>query len=1411
MKCDIGVIKNMRDGLVKGASDARVSPGAMSSEGESFELSAKLFDSLAKNVRNPGEVFQALEERKSDLSKPFQIALRRELGEEITLNVDGKPKKYYLLASNFKEDSDSVTGVRINLRLALQDDLSQVSNFVYDTSSDTSLEVLGGTVGTATGISRVLKKAAVKVINQMGMANSIQTAVKDEGDKELGETLTKMKEVDEVLGSRQSRTSDSVQGYEKLTEFVHGDIDSMKMLLGKLHVLGNSQASVGMMKYYGGLLDKMHPRFFNHLDMYLKRNSAETTGHVNLTKDRMVLDIRSRVKDTFSLSSAEVYMHEVIHTMTAWALRQEAKTTSGIRIRLNKAMKVAKQHISEKDFLEVSEDVASERDFERAKAKMQYIFNSENAAEEFMAYALTNPRLIKLTRDIKISDDKSVKEPTSVFGYVIKTFTRLLNTVLGNFGLKDNDISVYDEVNKLAFALAEVNNKHVHSLENMNPVGKMMDALADGESILSEKLEKAKNSLADTGPIEVPGADASAYKKAKFYLSFIVKGFTNPVYRGYLGIWASSLRIRPEGSLREFMGGFFERSESYRIAEKFKLLSDSLESSRNSVINASSRGILESFKTPLTEEEDVALTRVLIDTNLGALMYRRKGAKQKSHKDMIGLLSSEEARYTAEGRVKYKIKELLKKDPERAKWTVAQGVTLGYYMATNNGNSSMNTNSGNIVRGFGLNQRFPKDEKLETLVSELASITAVKYTSSRDKMLVARLIKEEPKGVKLVTDTYEGYKRTSKELLFKNNQAHMFEGHTKELFDDSVDIKTAPLSEKAALLKDGYKYAYTVPAQKGVAQKTPMAVYTTGSWGKRERLRGSVALGRDHSKGTTLSNIKRMEDPELAKALFVRDFANVFNEGVKTHDEMRNGTYNVKETDNGMIPLYNHKGEVVDYRYTMSKENKEKLLLQDVRASQVLPRSMASLQYQLQTDELNSEILLAIKADMEEGWESGEIGKDGYTEYLLIGPDSADPLAAELYAMLPDTYREFILSRDDKTLAVRRDLSRIIFGGKHIKTSDAPGMHLLPGVVKNVVDTAEGLWIELIKISKGAILLKMPIVLAVNVATNVLFQITNGATDIPQLAVDYKDSIFEVNEYVKYKREAARLEQEIIADTAALARVKNPKALQAKLKEKTTELKRVENVLKNNPSHELFAAGLYQSHVEDLDNSAMRDTNKISRAVNQRLAKLPKGVRTVGEIAYVTQNTSWYKVSQEVLQRSDMIARSVENKQKKRVEQRMVEGNVRLPMWWLEDKGEDYEKKQVLTGKEREEFLQRAEVERIRILTDNYVNYVMPNGSFEEYLNRMGVFMFTKYIKRIQPVITNTSMSNPIKSTLLIGALMAGLDMALVQDSAFLAKAFDDNGDFSFTNVIPMYSPWYHIQNVFTPAIVKDELAGGLF
>ena len=97
--------------------------------------------------------------------------------------------------------------------------------------------------------------------------------------------------------------------------------------------------------------------------------------------------------------------------------------------------------------------------------------------------------------------------------------------------------------------------------------------------------------------------------------------------------------------------------------------------------------------------------------------------------------------------------------------------------------------------------------------------------------------------------------------------------------------------------------------------------------------------------------------------------------------------------------------------------------------------------------------------------------------------------------------------------------------------------------------------------------------------------------------------------------------------------------------------------------------------------------------------------------------------------------------------------------------------------------------EALNTVLDAFVNYGKPSSSFEEYLNNMGLFMFTKYMKRIQRAVIKTGRTKPINVLLSILGQEAFLEIDDIQDQNLFTRSYM-NLDQEFTE---------HMRRVFVP------------
>lgn len=1196
--------------------------------------------------------------------------------------------------------------------------------------------------------------------------------------------------------------------------YIHGSIDHMKNTLKQLHLLGGEKASQEELDSHLELLDKMAPSFFNDMELYIKDRMAESKGMYRARR----IDIAVNNSPRFianQQSEASIYMEEVIHSMTASALHANTLESRKLKRQLAAFVESARKQITWKDFLpETSIDSVKEEN--EAKEIYQYIFNSQNSNYEFIAKGLAVPEITKAFKKIKVTEIKTKKR---LLDYVNDFFDTVLNIIRGNFTLKQKSNNVHEAISNLAFALGEINvRKNREIKEKGGFLAKVFEMMQNVDSKAALTLGKGKDKLlGNLSSKPLKDMPDGLYGRVKYVAKFIGLSIVNDSYTKAMGTLAGAYGIKANGTLREIIGGLFASDGTQRAAEFLGMQSGYIDKLRNNQIDLVITNTLSEF-TPdkqVTKVEEEALTSVIADTDLSSLFGKDSVAKKQDissttydNQTLRALLTDEKTLDRLIKNTKRALKDL---DSTHYNWHSNQATGLGIYMATHQGTPEQNLNAENIARGIHSSHRKRINPKVVEAIDELATLVAIKNTNQNERTITASLMKEEWKGVQHVADVMEGFKKNSDETVFKGRKTNKIKGYTREVFDDTIMMEIAPAENRQSMEAQGYTFKTTLGPRAGDQRNKLMALYVTDTASRPERLRGAVRLNQITSKGTTITDISYKDgegfSTKVMRERAKRDIMNIEREAIKRAKQMEEGEYDFKNTIFGVVPVLNDNGDVVDYRYMMNKENKKQLLKQDTRISEVMGRSFGTLLDKEKSQEHNTAVLKLLVEDMEENWSSGPKGNDGMTDYTLIGPKATDPEMRNLYYMLPNEFQEFIKNRADETLAVRTDLLFLHFGYSNLSITDFPGLKkVTPAIIIKMLNFAEMMWMEMIKIVKANILLKTPTVLISNIFSNMMYGIMRGYDPITLIKMyieSYRD-ITDYNNRVKNIQDLTNRERSItVALTRDVLSASRKQELKTELSKVRGELKADKARLADSPIDELVKLGLDQN-VEDTTNENDRDSNRITSYIDSKLQYAPELVRDGLDIMFLTRKTAFYKVANEFLETSDLIARDVQNRIEKQSEMKQADGQKILPDWWLDNKEEGYKAKQRLQGEERINFLAEAKKQRHYDLIEDFINYTKPSSKFEEYLNKIGILMFTKYVKRIQRIIFKTGSRAPILATLGAFGLVYMGGLPSIHEQSFFVKDWYDES-LGPGNVFPIYGPIDQFMNFITPALLKPS------
>ncbi len=1246
-------------------------------------------------------------------------------------------------------------------------------------------------------------KTSNSYINIPGFRNFLDNYSLDLRDKEHSEL---------ILGSQDSEIKLAekykVDGYDQR------NINNIRDTLKKLHLLGGEKANQEELDGHLSLISKMKPEFFNKLDLYIRDRMSESKGMYRST--RIDLEVNNKPKDIGNRQSeASVYMEEIVHAMTASAIHANTLESRKLKRRLSNIIESTRKQVTWEKFLpETSIDIQKEE--AEAKRLYKYIFSGKNADFEFIAKALTVPEVITAFKDIKVAERSTKKR---LLDYVNDFFDIVLSIIRGTYESEKKSKNTHEALTNLAFTLGEINvRKNRDIKERGGFLTKAFEILqgVDDQAAFLVGLGKDKV-LGDATSKELGPVPEGMYARTKYIASFIGLSIVNPTYTKAMGVIADAYGIKANNTLREIIGGLFQSDGTQRAAEFLGMQSGYIDKLRNNQIDLVLTNTLSEFDpdTVVTKEQEEALTEVIADTDLSSIFGKDSVAKTGEisstsfdNKTLRELLTNNTTLDRLIKNTKRALKDL---DPAHYNWHSNQATGLGIYMAKHSGTPEQNLNAENIARGIHSSHRKKPNKDVVAAIDELATLVAIKNTNQNQRNAVAELMLNDWKGVQHVADVVEGFKKNSEQAVFKGRKTNKIKGYTREVFDDTIVMEIATVDDRAKMEAQGFKYKGTLGARAGDVRNKTMALYVTDTASRPDRLRGATRLNQVTSKGTTITDISYKDGEGFSTKVMQerakRDIQNIERAAIKRARKMEEGEYDFKETIFGVVPIINDDGKVLDYRYMMNKETKKELLNQDTRISEVMGRSFGTILDKEASKEHNSKVLDLIKKDMEESWSAGTRGNDGLVEYTLIGPQSRNPEMRNLFYMLPNEFQEYIKNRADKTLAVRTDLLFLYFGYSNLSITDFPGLKkVTPQFLIKVLKFAEMMWMEMIKIVKGNILLKTPTVLISNIFSNIIYGVMRGYDPITIMKMyieSYRD-ITEYNTNVKKIQELTNNERSI---SVALNRDILSSARKSELKRELTrtrnELEATKRRTKDSPIDELVQLGLDQN-VEDTTNNNDRDSNRLTSYMDDKLQYAPELVRDGLDIMFLTRRTTFYKVANEFLETSDLIARDVQNRLEKENELKWANGKKILPDWWLEKQEEGYPTKVYFSAKEREIFLAEALMRRQYDLIEDFVNYSKPSSRFEEYMNKIGLLMFTKYVKRIQRIILKASGRGPIKTA--VGVLGLGFLGGLpnIHEQSFLMK--DWYGDsLGPGNVFPIYGPIDQFMNFITPALLKSS------
>ena len=743
--------------------------------------------------------------------------------------------------------------------------------------------------------------------------------------------------------------------------------------------------------------------------------------------------------------------------------------------------------------------------------------------------------------------------------------------------------------------------------------------------------------------------------------------------------------------------------------------------------------------------QNAAINDVVLRTDIQSL-----GLDSKGLQELLSNPSKVEAEVV---KLKAKVNKLGNKD------MVEDALSLATYMVTGVG---LTTNAENIASGFGRQDRSLRTDALVEAIDQLAAYEALRITDPAAKKTLVDFMtgvgyenfsesklkelgykykltggkhmteEEYTKQVEDGVNSFLGYARgtqlKSKEEL-KHNQHNVIKGYMKETFDTGTEVVFKPVRDRKELEDKGYKYQRLTKSLPGTT--TQYAMFTRVD-GKNKRTNGALGLQSVKARGFTLLD-KINEESEGANGLdsYAKKakFAKVMDKAI--------AEYNVDRSSYDMQPIYNDHGDIVNFRVTMSHEEKSKYLDMEARGTQNLARTHGTFGTAEATFEHNKKVLKGLKDDADKNY------KKDPTAYVVIRPRSMMDASAygidgtpkdedmtkyeQYWARLPKTTHEAATDLYGKSqIIIRRDLLLPAFGEDDVSLAESKLANTFGQKVRTNSRMIERYWQDAMQIAKSNIVIKVPAVLVGNVVSNakILGYVgVNPVKGAKLLTLGYR----ELKRYEADTKELHHLEraQYTIKDPASAEYTTNSRRI-AELREDTS----------TNLVAPLINAGMFQSIVEDV--STKKETNRVSNFSNKMLDKyIPnETANTAMQYLFMTEKTKPFQAMLKATQVSDFYFRFAQYHDA------------------IDNKG-------------------KTPAEALRDVTDDYINYEAPLNKWVRYGDKMGTWFFVRYFVGIQRVIKKILKKHPGRvGAELATEFMLG-DIDGIEDQSILVKGLN--------------------------------------
>lgn len=1056
------------------------------------------------------------------------------------------------------------------------------------------------------------------------------------------------------------------------------------------------------------------------------------------------------------LSAQEIFAHELVHKVTAAGIDSDVKAARQLRNLFNLVR--SSGDITPEDFMSRdgnggfidSQGMAIDpqrtpdawaREYREAQRRQDYIFNNKRRIRveskyydatsesyrnpmlhEFMAFGLTNAAFGEKLKSIQVNRrDLNRNKSDNIFVRLRDLFFNILDTFSSGY-------SQESDAHAVLMALGQ---------ELTNTRDKNQSIIAQAIDLTNDKIGQK------TAQYIVEPIQKWAKERAK-------NETRTPLDRA-----ARLIDISPEGyraAVRDIVNRYTESKNHWfkelsdelmgpsdrfkRIHSITRLVKTHLDHGRKET-EANISKVFRDLMPDATPEQRRAITQVLLMTDVGTSIEDGTVSVQ----DVLRVIGDPAALSNEIDLVKQELEAKFAKPGDRRayNWYTKLSKSLGHYQATGRvlerghfaHNAALIANlSGNPY----LKQPSQEDFlAARPLIDKLAMLHAIQFTDKASKESLTELASTNAKELDFVIKAHIGTQNAILEKNFGGQIGLMEKGYVPDLVNPHVSFKTATKEELPEMERKGYTVLYKLP-QDPLDQKEQLYAVKSNYNTEYTLDSGMVSLARDSAKGTLLVNTTA----NRANPLRMQEAEKRFGALKKAKEAqmkrmMEDEDTTVPSNEPVIIPVTDNLGNITDYRYVMSQNNRRKYLEKDESFDRVMAALEVSMVNKEETLAANSAAIVEARKEY-----LANFHRDP-TSYIQVGPNAPTTIAKETWNMLPPEMKSNIRKVwGNDGMYIHQDAWKAFFGQRQIGVGtldyiDLNGLNSgerLVAVTNNVMTRVlnskygvaiEANWQDFVRLAKDTIVIRSLLVLKDNILSNNITLMMLGLNPLDAVRLQV-EAFVSAKEYQADTAELAQLQFRVQADPSL-----------ASDQDTVNRIADLQNAIANNRVRELFEAGVYQSITEDvytLDEDSQFKTNleKIVSPVSEKVGELiPLRGRKVLSTAALRHGTPVYTALRDLTQLSDFMARYA-----------LHQHNMKQGM---------------------------SKEESVEDIVETFINYDTPTTPMLQYLNDMGIVMFTKFWIRNQRVLVRAARERPASVALLKLIQVATGDLADIYDS----------------------------------------------